>query len=117
MKTLTTIALLVISIGTSIAQNATCASLSFDAEKEIIVQDGIAFTGVCENFHSTGELEETRSFENGVLHGPNKKYHKNGTVLKEGSYNKGIVDGVWKTYDSQGKLLSEKTFNNGEAVK
>ena len=117
MKTLTTLFFLIACSSISFAQNIACSSLSFDAQKEIIVQGNIPFSGICENFQKTGELKETRTFKNGVLHGLNTVHHKNGTILKEGNYANGVVDGTWKHYDSKGNILSEKSYKNGEVVK
>ena len=60
-----------------------------------------------------GQLQATRNYAKGVVHGPFKSYYEDGSVQSVGSHSFGKRVGTWTQYDADGTIASVKTYDGG----
>ena len=73
--------------------------------------DGVAHTGICEQFENGLKISELTVIE-GVLSGEATYFHDNGSVKEVGSFENGNRSGTWIGYSNEGEKVSTASFNN-----
>jgi antitoxin component YwqK of YwqJK toxin-antitoxin module len=69
--------------------------------------------GITSIYNENGQIEESRSFKNGLMHGKWEKWSRNKIKIAEANYTDNIKDGKWCIWDEKGTLRYDMTYKNG----
>ena len=69
--------------------------------------------GITRIYNENGQLEESRSFHNGLMHGKWEKWNRNYVKIAEANYTHNVKDGKWCIWDEKGTLRFDMTYKNG----
>ena len=64
-------------------------------------------------FFDTGELNEEKNYNMGVLEGKTSKWYLNGNLMHTGLYKNGLKDGNWESYLKNGLIYSKGLMIEG----
>lgn len=64
-------------------------------------------------YFSSGTMEATLSYKDGVQHGPFHYYYRNGQLKQEGEFARGKITGMLKSYYWEGQLKEEVAHVDG----
>ena len=67
--------------------------------------------------YNRSRIKEKKQYSNGVLHGLTEIFYDNGEIMEESIYENGKREGIAKWYDQEGNLSIEYTYVNGEWIK
>jgi antitoxin component YwqK of YwqJK toxin-antitoxin module len=70
--------------------------------------------GICQEYHSNGQVRFTEFYVDGKKHGYHKEYNFDGLLSESGNYKHGRKDGLWKSFWDPDPL---KFFTDGRFVK
>jgi antitoxin component YwqK of YwqJK toxin-antitoxin module len=71
------------------------------------------FDGPTKLYFDNGQLEEIRSFKNGMMHGKWEKWNSQNIKIAEASYVENKKDGKWYVWDDNGTLRYDMTYELG----
>ncbi|MCU0369843.1 MAG: toxin-antitoxin system YwqK family antitoxin [Bacteroidales bacterium] len=69
--------------------------------------------GVTKIYFENGQLEETRSFKKGMMHGKWESWNRDNIRIAEANYVDNKKDGKWFVWDNNGVLRYDMTYKNG----
>lgn len=70
--------------------------------------------GLTKVYFENGQLEEIRSFKNGMMHGKWEKWNPQDIKIAEANYSDNKKDGKWYIWDENGTLRYDMTYVMGE---
>lgn len=79
----------------------------------IAIKDG-HLDGVTMIYFENGQLEEIRSYKNGMMHGIWEKWNRQNIKIGEANYTDNKKDGKWYIWDEFGILRYDMTYKDGE---
>lgn len=79
----------------------------------IEIKDG-KLDGLTKIYFNNGELEEIRSYSNGMMHGKWEKWNRQSVRIAEANYSENKKEGKWFVWDDNGVLRYDMTYRNGE---
>lgn len=74
------------------------------------------FTGLCEEFHSNGELKLEKNFVEGKVHGKMTSYHENGQIYEDQEFDMNFQVGEKIMYTKSGQVMFHALYNRGKQV-
>lgn len=79
----------------------------------IEIKDG-KLDGLTKIYFNNGQLEEIRSYSNGMMHGKWEKWNRQNIRIAEANYSDNKKEGKWFVWDDNGVLRYDMTYSNGE---
>lgn len=70
--------------------------------------------GLTKIYFENGQLEEIRSFKEGMMHGIWEKWNRQNIKIAEAGYMENKKDGKWFIWDEFGTLRYDMTYKKGE---
>lgn len=70
--------------------------------------------GITRIYFDDGQVEETRAFKNGMMHGKWEKWDRQNARIAEANYTENLKDGKWYIWDDKGTLRYDMTYKNGK---
>jgi antitoxin component YwqK of YwqJK toxin-antitoxin module len=64
-------------------------------------------------FFDDGNIEENRSFKQGMMHGMWEKWNRQNIKIAEANYTGNLKDGKWYVWDDNGILRYDMTYSKG----
>lgn len=82
---------------------------------EMNLNEGVK-DGFVKLFFSNGNLNELRSYKNGLMHGKWETFNINNVKIAEANYKNNKKDGKWLIWDDNGTLRCEMYYNKDKKV-
>lgn len=70
--------------------------------------------GLTKIYFEDGQLEEIRSYKNGLMHGKWEKWNRQNIKIAEAGYKDNKKDGKWYIWDDNGTLRYDMNYVSGE---
>lgn len=95
-----------------------CNDLAFDQSYNTFYIDNPreGFTGLCESYHSNGQLHISKHFKQGKVHGEMITYYANGKVNEKMSFDMNLQTGDFYQYAEDGHLKFHARFERGRHI-